>query len=57
MLQAALVASLTDAPAESRGGGRTDATRPLAEAGLQTPGSARRGGKEEARWPLTVTAR
>ena len=47
MLQAAIEASLMDTPAETRGGDRTAATRNLDEAGLKTPGSARRGGKKK----------
>ena len=46
MVQAALLASLEDTPSETQGGGRTDATRSLSEAGIQTPGSARRGKKK-----------
>ena len=50
MVQAALLRSwppsLEDTPSETQGGGRTDVTRSLSEAGIQTPGSARRGKKK-----------
>lgn len=47
MLQAAIEASLMDTPMETRGGDRTATTPTVDEAGLQTPGSARRDGKKK----------
>lgn len=47
MLQAAIEASLISTSAETRDGDRSGATRDLSEAGIQTPGSARRSGKKK----------
>ena len=47
MMQAAIAASLKEAPTESRGGDRTDGTRSLEEAGIKTPDTSRKSGKKK----------
>ena len=47
MLQAAIEASLMEMSPETRGSDRTAETRSLDVAGIQTPGTSRRGGKKK----------